>query len=117
MSGSKCVDEQLLPYPPGMAKWGRSLADGFWSVDGALGGQRRPTRMQRWASRHPIGVGLCVAVLFALFFFGVSQGEEFVDALLAVLFGVVMGLLFFLTAVVERRRQRRLVRLGVWDGS
>lgn len=100
-----------------MANWRRALADGFWALDRALGGQRRPTRFQKWAARHPIGVGLCVAVPFTLFSLSLSREEEPDDPLFAVLFGLLMGLCFGLTAVSERFRQRRLKRLGIWDGS
>ncbi|WP_398859380.1 DUF6404 family protein [Streptomyces chengmaiensis] len=100
-----------------MANWRRSLANGFWALDRALGGQRRPTRIQKWVARHPIGSGLCVAVPFTLFFLLLSREDEPDNPLFAVMFGVLMGLVFGLTAVSERLRQRRLKRLGVWDGS
>ncbi|MEU2182228.1 hypothetical protein [Streptomyces thermolilacinus] len=100
-----------------MANWRRSLADGFWALDRALGGQRRPTRIQKWVARHPIGTGLCVAVPFTFFLLLLSGEEEPGDPLFAVMFGLLMGLVLGLTAVSERLRQRRLKRLGVWDGS
>ncbi|MFE7528221.1 hypothetical protein ACFU7Y_21250 [Kitasatospora sp. NPDC057542] len=100
-----------------MANWRRSLGDVFWAVDRALGGQKRPTRIQKWAARHPIGTGLCMAVPFTLFFLMLSREEEPGDPLFAVVFGLLLGLVFGLTAVSERLRQRRLKRLGIWDGS
>ncbi|MER6501882.1 hypothetical protein ABT218_21435 [Streptomyces sp. NPDC001455] len=58
------------------------------------------------------------AIFFALFFWLVSDEEEPNNLLLAVIGGLLMGLLFSLfTTVSERLRQRRLRRLGVWDGS
>ncbi|MFJ4321423.1 DUF6404 family protein [Streptomyces lavendulae] len=100
-----------------MANWRRSLADGFWALDRVLGGQRRPTGIQKWVARHPVGTGLCVAVPFALFLLLLSREEEPDDPLFAVMFGLLMGLIFGLTAASERLRQRRLKRLGIWDGS
>ncbi|MCX2926280.1 DUF6404 family protein [Streptomyces sp. NEAU-W12] len=105
-----------------MAKWWRSLVDAFWALDRALGGQRRPTRFQKWVGRHPIKAGLCVAlppaIFFGLFFWLVSDEEEPNNLLLAVIGGLLMGLIFSLfTAASERLRQRRLKRLGIWDGS
>ncbi|GFH36692.1 hypothetical protein SCWH03_29240 [Streptomyces pacificus] len=50
----------------------------------------------------------------ALFFLATSPGEEPPDA--ALFLGAVVGLLFSLTALAERGRQRRLARLGVWNG-
>lgn len=100
-----------------MANWRRLLGDAFWTLDRALGGQRRPTRIQKWVARHPIGTGLCVAVPFTLFFLMLSREEEPDDPMFAVVFGLALGLVFALTAVSERLRQRRLKRLGVWDGS
>ncbi|WP_405816902.1 hypothetical protein OG241_19990 [Streptomyces sp. NBC_01390] len=46
-----------------------------------------------------------------------SREEEPDDPVFAVFGGLAMGLVFALTAVVERLRQRRLKRLGIWDGS
>lgn len=82
-----------------------------------MGGQRRPTRVQKRVARHPIGAGLCVAVPFTLFLLMLSREEEPDDPLFAAVLGLLIGLVFSLTAVSERRRQRRLKRLGVWDGS
>jgi hypothetical protein len=45
------------------------------------------------------------------------DGEEAENLLVAVLFGLFLGLVFGLTAASERLRQRRLKRLGIWDGS
>lgn len=50
-------------------------------MDRALGGQQRPTRIQKWVARHPISAGLCLAVPFALFFLMESSEGE-VDSLL-----------------------------------
>ncbi|MFC9913965.1 hypothetical protein [Streptomyces sp. NPDC127197] len=68
-------------------------------------------------ARHPIGTGLSVAVAVTLFCLLLSREEEPDDPVFAVLFGLVMGLVFGLTAVSERLRQRRLRHLGTWDGS
>ncbi|SPF06395.1 hypothetical protein SMA5143A_7223 [Streptomyces sp. MA5143a] len=68
-------------------------------------------------ARHPIGTGLCFAVPFTLFLLSLSREEEPADPLFAVMFGLLMGLVFALTAASERLRQRRLKRLGIWDGS
>jgi hypothetical protein len=101
-----------LPYPSAVANWRRSLGDALWAVDRALGGQRRPTRIQKWVARHPISAGLCLAVPFTLFFLMVSPEDEADSPLLAMLGGLIMGLLFALTAGAERLRQRRHKRLG-----
>ncbi|MEV0489011.1 hypothetical protein [Streptomyces atratus] len=100
-----------------MANWRRPLKDAFWALDQALGGLRRPTRIQRLVARHPIGAGLSIAVPVTLFLLMLSRDEEPDDPLFAVLFGLAMGIVFGLTAASERLRQRRLKRLGIWDGS
>lgn len=82
-----------------------------------MGGQRRPTRLQKWVARRPIGAGIRVAVPFTLLVLSLSRAEEPDDALFAVVSGLFMGLVFGLTAASERLRQRRLKRLGTWDGS
>ncbi|MEU3089415.1 hypothetical protein ACWCQ0_36400 [Streptomyces massasporeus] len=100
-----------------MAKWKRSLADAFWTWDQLLGGQRRPTRIQKWVARRPVGAGLCAALPFTFFCLTLSREDEPDDFLFAVFSGLAMGVIFGLTAVAERLRQRRLKRLGLWDGS
>ncbi|CAL9671432.1 hypothetical protein SUDANB15_07424 (plasmid) [Streptomyces sp. enrichment culture] len=61
--------------------------------------------------------GLCAAVSFTLLCLTLSLEEEPDDLLFAVFAGLAMGVIFGLTAAAERLRQRRLKRLGVWDGS
>ncbi|MEU0116283.1 hypothetical protein ABZ137_21885 [Streptomyces bobili] len=46
-----------------------------------------------------------------------SREEEPDDLLFAVFAGLAMGVVFGLTAISERLRQRRLKRLGIWDGT
>ncbi|MFE7709083.1 hypothetical protein ACFU6I_25505 [Streptomyces sp. NPDC057486] len=58
-----------------------------------------------------------MAVPFTLFFLMLSREEEPDDTVFAVVFGLALGLVFALTAFSERFRQRRIKRLGVWDGS
>lgn len=99
-----------------MANWPRSLSDAFWTLDRLLGGQRRPTRIQKWIARHPIGTGLCMAVPYALFFIWLSSPEP-ENLWKAALGGLAMGFVFVPFVLLERLRQRRLVRLGIWDGS
>ncbi|MEV8125378.1 hypothetical protein AB0P07_14950 [Streptomyces sp. NPDC085944] len=100
-----------------MANWKRSFVDAFWIWDQVLGGQRRPTRIQKWVARRPIGAGLCAGVPFTLLCLTLSREEEPDDLLFAAFAGCAMGVIFGLTAVAERLRQRRLKRLGIWDGS
>ncbi|MFG2113749.1 hypothetical protein ACGFRB_14140 [Streptomyces sp. NPDC048718] len=100
-----------------MANWRRSLANAFWAWDKSLGGQRRPTTIQKWVARHPIGTGLCVAVPATLVLLLLAREDEPRDPLFAVIFGLLLGLVYGLTAVSERLRQRRLKRLGIWNGS
>ncbi|MEF9904821.1 hypothetical protein [Streptomyces sp. P9-A2] len=100
-----------------MKKRWRSLRDAYWALDRFLGGQQRPTRSQRWVARHPVKAGLCLGVPFALFFWTVTPEEEPDGFLFAVLGGLLMSSCFGLFAFVERLRQRRLRRLGIWDGS
>ncbi|WP_073223179.1 MULTISPECIES: hypothetical protein [unclassified Streptomyces] len=100
-----------------MANWKRSFVDAFWTWDQALGGQRRPTRVQKWVARRPLRAGLCAAAPLTLLFLTLSREKEPEDLLFAVSAGLSMAVIFCLTAVAERLRQRRLRRLGLWDGS
>ncbi|PWI09502.1 hypothetical protein DIZ27_16925 [Streptomyces sp. NWU339] len=94
----------------------RSPGNAFWALDQALGGHQRPARVHRWVARHPVLFGLCTGVPFALLF-AVIGSEEESDGLFAVVVGLLMGSVFALFAFLERLRQRRLKRLGIWDGS
>ncbi|MFF9112000.1 hypothetical protein [Streptomyces sp. NPDC014805] len=104
-----------------MANWWRSAVHALWALDRLLGGQRRPTPFQKWVGRHPIKAGTWVggpvALFSSVFFLMVSDEAEPEDVVVAALFGLVLGLLFGLTAASERLRQRRLKRLGIGDGS
>ncbi|WP_374985368.1 hypothetical protein [Streptomyces fradiae] len=102
-----------------MAKWRRSLAQGFWALDRVMGGEEVPTRLQRQVARHPIAAGFCVAAPFAVLFLLLSPEVGPGEFLIAALFGLLLWLVFGLTAAAERLRlrQRRLRRLGIWDGS
>lgn len=105
-----------LSYPSAVTSWWRSLGNAFWAVDRALGGQASDSD-QKWVARHPVGAGLCMAVPFAFFFLMVSSEDESDGPVVAALAGLVVWLLFALTSAGERLRQRRLTRLGLWDGS
>ncbi|MFF2850872.1 hypothetical protein ACFVT5_31750 [Streptomyces sp. NPDC058001] len=100
-----------------MARWRRSLAEGFWALDRALGGRLPPTRLQKWVARHPVGAGLCAGVPFALFLLALSPEDEPYDVVFAILFGLAMSVVFGLTALAERFRQRRLARPETGNGS
>lgn len=97
-----------------MNRW-RSAGEAFGALDRVLGGQRRPTRIQKWAARHPIGAGLCPAVPFTVLLLVLSPAGG-PGAPSSVAMGLFMAVVFALSALSERLRQRRLKRLGLWDG-
>ncbi|WP_433543817.1 hypothetical protein ACQPZG_00925 (plasmid) [Streptomyces sp. CA-294286] len=68
-------------------------------------------------ARRPVAAGLCVAVPLTLLGLAMSREGNTEDLLFAVSAGMVLGVVFGLSAALERLRQRRLKRLGVWDGS
>ncbi|WP_255310890.1 hypothetical protein [Streptomyces viridosporus] len=108
---------ERLAYSSGVKKWWRSPGRAFWALDRALGGRRRPTRLQRWAARHPVRTGLYLAVPFTLFFWMVSPEGEPDAFLFAVPGGLLVGSCIGFFVFLERLRQRRLERLGTGDGS
>jgi len=81
-----------------------------------LGGRQRPTRFQRLVARHPLGLGLGSGVPLAATF-ATFSGDSATDAVIGACFGGTFGLVYGLTALSERYRQRRLIELGLWDGS
>ncbi|MFE3600439.1 hypothetical protein [Streptomyces sp. NPDC059142] len=63
-------------------------------------------------------MALSTGIFFALFFWVLSDDEEPDSFLFAAIIGLLLGLVLgFFTVVPERLRQRRLKRLGIWDGS
>ena len=93
------------------------LTRAFWSVDRMLGGQEPPTRSQRFSARHPIGIGVCTGVPIAILGAATTLEDHgsWGDVLIAGGFGAAIGIVFGLTALGERYRQRRLQRLGLWS--
>lgn len=99
-----------------MSEVGRGLVRAFWAVDRVLGGERPPTRAQKFLARHPVSLTLVTGTVWAAYFLLLPevQSSDYVIAPVgAFLLGGVLGL----TALYERRRQSRLRRLGLWDGS
>ncbi|MFC7842807.1 hypothetical protein [Streptomyces sp. NPDC057382] len=91
---------------------GEDLARAYWAFDRALGGQRPPTRSQMFAARRPFVVWLVAGIVWWGLFIILLEG----DVLPALGIGMLLGGLLAMFARIERGRQRRLVRLGVWDG-
>lgn len=99
-----------------MSDIGRRLVRSFWAVDRFLGGERPPSRTQKFAARHPLLVTLLTGTAWCAYFL-VLPGVQPSDLVIAPVGGPLLGGVFGLTALYERRRQRRLRRLGMWDGS
>ncbi|MEV7279823.1 hypothetical protein [Streptomyces sp. NPDC093111] len=88
-------------------------ARGFRAVDRFLGGNQPPTRFQRFAARRP----LAPAAAPGLLFFAVvaaTPGTQLVDVMVGIAFGAALSLTYYVTAICERARQRRLIREGIW---
>jgi predicted benzoate:H+ symporter BenE len=96
---------------------GQKLIRLFWAIDRSLGGERPPTRTQKFVARHPLGIAACVALAFGGFLFALSDESLPAALVTGLVGGVLLGGIFGLTAWGERSRQRRIRRLGRWDGS
>ncbi|MFI0898383.1 hypothetical protein [Streptomyces sp. NPDC020983] len=97
-----------------MPKVLRVLVRGFWAVDRYLGGNKPPTRFQRFVGRHPLAPAVALGVL-VLALAVVPPGTQTVDVEAGFTFGTLLGLTYYLTAIYERARQRRLIRQGIWE--
>lgn len=95
----------------------RHCTRAFWGVDRALGGLERPSRTQQFAARRPLAVGVWMAtpVTVLLGVANLDSLDTVGDVVLLLGGGLAFGLLFGLTALGERARQRRLRRLGLWE--
>ncbi|MEE1837649.1 hypothetical protein [Streptomyces sp. SP17KL33] len=95
----------------------RRCTRAFWAMDRALGGLERPSRTQQFAARRPVAVGVWTAAPAAALL-GVANLDSVNtvgDVMPLLGGGVAFGLVFGLTALGERARQRRLQRLGLWE--
>ncbi|MGW2716553.1 hypothetical protein [Streptomyces sp. NPDC001492] len=99
-----------------MSETGRKLVRAFWAVDRLLGGERPPTRTQKFAARHPVLLSLLAGAVSAAYFLLLPDVQPS-DYAIAPIGSLLLGGIFGITALYERRRQRRLRRLGLWDGS
>ncbi len=96
--------------------WRRCIR-AFWGVDRTLGGLEPPSRSQQFAARRPVAVGVWMATPVTVLL-GVANLDDLdtvSDVLLLLGGGLAFGLIFGLTALGERARQRRLQRLGLWE--
>jgi len=98
----------------GMPKTLRALVRGFWALDRRIGGNRPPTRFERFAGRHPLAPAVAIGLLF-LALIAAPPGTQTVDVEVGIVGGALLGLTYYLTAIYERARQRRLIRQGVWE--
>ncbi|MFF4832162.1 hypothetical protein [Streptomyces sp. NPDC001315] len=99
-----------------MSRAGRRVVRAFWAVDRFLGGERPPARTQKFAARHPVLLTLLAGTVWAVYFL-LLPGVQPSDFVIAPVGGLLLGGILGLTALYERARQRRLRRLGLWDGS
>ena len=72
-----------------MSPMGQKFIRMFWAIDRSLGGERPPTRTQKFAARHPLGLAACIAIASGGFFFALSD-ESLPDALVTGLVGGVL---------------------------
>jgi hypothetical protein len=99
-------------------KWSQWIA-AYRALDRSLGGERRPTRVQRYTARRPGAMSIIACtplVTFFLLLVLMSHGS-WGDAILAAGLGLCLAPVYYPLALLERRRQRRLVRLGLWRGT
>jgi hypothetical protein len=98
----------------GMPKILRALVRGFWALDRYMGGNQPPTRFQRFVGRHPLTPAVAIGLLF-LALLATPPGTQTVDVEVGIACGALLGLTYYLTAIYERARQRRLIRQGIWE--
>ncbi|MFH8470717.1 hypothetical protein [Streptomyces sp. NPDC017991] len=91
---------------------GGKLARAYWAVNRALGGQQPPTRQQMFAAKRPLVIWLVTGLLVWGPIILAAEGKVLLPLGIAAAYGAMMAMF----ALLERRRQRRLVREGVWDG-
>ncbi|MET7971704.1 hypothetical protein ABZW44_01255 [Streptomyces mirabilis] len=67
-------------------------------------------------ARHSVLLALLAGTVWAAYFL-LLPGVQQSDFVIAPVGGFLLGATLGLTALYERHRQRRLRRLGLWDGS
>jgi len=99
-------------------RWSTWVA-AYRAVNRALGGELPPTRLQRYAARSPIAMSIIAStplVTFSLLL-GLPSNGSWGDAPLGAGLGLCLAPVLYPFLLLERRRQRRLVRLGLWRGE
>lgn len=99
----------VRPHTLCQMKTGRqSLWDRYLAVERVAGAGLPRTRLQKWAARHPVRFGAYVSVPISLM--GLLWAEEPGSALVAMIFGPVLGGIYSMVIIVDRALRSRLRR-------
>ncbi|MGY6022199.1 hypothetical protein [Streptomyces spinosirectus] len=97
-----------------MERLRRALLD----LDRRMGGDRPPGKAVRFTARHPVMVGAVCGVLNALLCaWVISAFGDPVPMLQSALWGLGLGVFFWLLCRLERRRQAHYERSGGWRSA
>lgn len=88
----------------------QSLWEKYLAVERVVGAGLPRTRLQKWAASHPIRFGVYVAVPISLVGLLWTKGPGSGSALVALIFGPVMGSIYSMIIVMDRALRSRLRR-------
>lgn len=91
-----------------MRTWGQTLTERYLAVERVAGAGRPRTRLQKWVSRHPVRLGVYIAVPMTIG--GLLVAEKPGSVVVVLIAGPVFGAIYSLMAIMDRVLRSRIRR-------
>lgn len=91
-----------------MRTWGQTLTKIYLAVERIAGAGLPRTRLQKWVSRHPVRLGVYIAVPVTIG--GLLVAEEPGSVVVVLIAGPVFGAIYSLMAIMDRVLRSRIRR-------
>lgn len=91
-----------------MRTWGQTLMERYLAVERVAGAGRPRTRLQKWVSRHPVRLGVYIAVPVTIG--GLLVAEKPGSVVVVLIAGPVFGAIYSLMAIMDRVLRSRIRR-------
>jgi len=91
-----------------MRTWGQALSERYLAVERVAGAGLPRTRLQKWASRHPVRLGVYIAVPVTIG--GLVAAEKPGSVVVALIAGPGLGAIYSLMVIMDRVLRSRIRR-------
>lgn len=99
----------------GMRTWREALTERYLAVERVAGAGHPRTRLQKWASRHPVRLGVYIAAPVTIG--GLLIAENPGSVMVALIAGPVSGAFYALTVITDQLLRSRLRRRMALDSE